>query len=165
MPGRIPTSIYTCFDTVYFPKVFVQYLIFHHATSGTWNKTLSWHNHYNKYWPGARYSIFIQMFFCFCSKIHRICTFHVPYVLTLYTFFGPERKYSWLAYLLKLSCRYFFFSIYIVFISMQLDDSLINLTNFFPSFLYLNLSSNVLMKKWMRLGVGVNQGPYIYLDP
>jgi hypothetical protein len=113
---------------------------------------------------GIQYSYRCSFALALNSQIfHFSCTIIVD-VLTLFTFL-PERKYSWLAYLLKLSCRYFFFFIYVVFISMKLDDSLINLTNFLPSFLYLNLSSNILMKKWVRLRFGVNQGPYIYLDP
>ncbi len=52
------------------------------------------------------------------------------YMFLLYLLFCPERKYSWLAYLLKLPCRYFFLFTYAVFISMKLDETLINVTNF-----------------------------------
>ncbi len=51
--------------------------------------------------------IFMQMFFCLSSKIHRICIFQVHvHVLTLFTFFCPQRKDYCLVYLLKLPCRY-----------------------------------------------------------
>ncbi len=117
-------------------------------------------NRYNKYWPEARYSIFIQMFLCLNYKIHRFCTFHV-HVLTFYTFFGPEQKYSWLTCLLKLSCRYFFlFYICCIYFNETWWFS----DQFYKQFSFIFIFTVILSSGW-DWGLGKSRTLVISTDP
>ncbi len=122
------------------------------------HKTLSWHNRYNKYWPGARYSY--RCSFALSLKFTEFALFMYMFLLYL-LFFALNGKILGLLICWNLStyvgCLYFNET-------WRYSDTCYIFFSFIFIFTVI-LSSNILMKKWVRLGVGAYQGPYIYLDP